>query len=101
MSTLLTAAAILPLLVSIASLGIWRNALARPWAFSLLAVVIAYVMMGIALVLALQGIGIAGDPGHTSPAFGPVERRFSLILVVYALLAFAVLFGLTFFFRKG
>ena len=75
--------------------------MARPWTFALIAVVVAYLMMGVAIALALQGIGIVGDPRRTGPAFGPVERRFSLILVAYALLALVALFGLTFFFRKG
>ena len=75
--------------------------MAKPWGFLIVALILSYVVMAATVVYALQGIGIVGDPSRVAPSFGPVERRIALLFVIYVVVGFAVLFGVSLLFRRG
>ena|SRR5205807_1501008 len=100
MSTLLLASAILPVIVSVVSAVLWWSSLSRPWTFALAAIVVAYLLMGLTVMFALQGIGIAGGRSG-QPSFGPAERHFVIALVAYIAVVGALQFGLKVLFRRA
>ncbi len=101
MVNMLKVAAVLPLVLAFSAFGLWRSLMPKPWGFLIVALILSYVVMAAAVVYALQGIGIAGDPNRAAPSFGPVERRIALLLLVYVIVGFVGLFGVSFLFRNG
>ena len=101
MPSLTLVVALVPLIVAASSVGLWRTMVGRPLVFGLVAVVVTYVLMGIALVYAAQGVGIAARSPSEPVTFGPLERRLTVALVIYVAVSLAALYGLALALRKG
>jgi hypothetical protein len=75
-----------------------RGSLSRPWLFALSAVFAVYVMLGYFAYRDFTTIGLSGNPSNEQPQSVFLSGG---IVAIYLLLAFAVIWGTSYLFRRS
>lgn len=75
-----------------------RGSLSRPWLFVISGMFAVYVMLGFFAYRDFTSIGFSGNPSNEPPQSALLSGG---IVAVYLLLAFAVIWGTSYLFRRS